>query len=331
MKRAVAVLWLVGLAIAVALVVWQGAAEIWSALSRAGWGLLAVCSFYPIALVVDTECWRLLLPAASRPSFASMLAPRWICDAVNGLLPSLQVGGDFVRARLLTLRGVPGVDAGAGVVADITAGIVTEILFTLMGIGLLLRHGGAGRTAFVALAGLLLFTALALSFYLAQHGGFFRRASRLLERFIRVGDWEPVVGGAEALDAAVIATYKRRPEFVRASLWRMAGWFAGALEVWLALYFLGHPVGLGDTLMLESLGQAIRHAAFVIPGALGVQEGGFVLLGTAAGLGPETGLALSLIKRIRELLLGLPGLLAWQAIEGRHFFRRRGRSVKNAG
>ncbi len=326
MKRAVAVLGFAGLAIVVALVVRQGAAEIWSALSRAGWGLLAVCAFYPIALVADTECWRLLLPAASRPPFTAMLAPRWICDAVNGLLPSMQVGGDFVRARLLTLRGVPGVDSGAGVVADITAGIVTEILFTLMGIGLLLRHDGTGRTVFAALAGLLLFTALALAFYLAQHGGLFRRTSRLLERLVRVGDWEPVVGGAEALDAAVIATYRRRPEFVLASLWRMAGWFAGALEVWLALYFLGHPVGLGETLMLESLGQAVRHAAFMIPGALGAQEGGFVLLGAAAGLGPETGLALSLMKRIRELLIGLPGLLAWQAIEGRHFFRRRTRA-----
>lgn len=327
MKRAAAILWLAGIALLVALVAWQGAAEVWSGLARAGWGLLAVCAFYPIALIVDTECWRLLLPGASRPPFAVLLAPRWICDAVNGLLPSAQIGGDVVRARLLTLRGVPGVDAGASVVADITAGVVTEILFTLLGIGLLIRHDGAGRTALAATTGVLLFTVLLVAFYMAQHGGLFRRLARLLERLVRIGDWSPVVGGAEALDAAVIATYRRRREFVRACFWRMAGWFAGTLEVWLALYFLDRPIGLAEALMLESLGQAIRHAAFVIPGALGVQEGGFILLGAVAGLGPDTGLALSLMKRIRELLLGLPALLVWQMIEGRHFFRRRTRAI----
>jgi len=327
MRRAAAVLWLAGIALLAALVAWQGAAEVWSGLARAGWGLLAVCAFYPIALIVDTECWRLLLPGASRPAFAVLMAPRWISDAVNGLLPSAQIGGDVVRARLLTLRGVPGVDAGASVVADITAGVLTEILFTLMGIGLLIRHDGAGRTALAATVGVLLFAVLLLAFYMAQHGGLFRRLARLLERLVRIGDWSPVVGGAEALDAAVIATYRRRREFVRACIWRMAGWFAGTLEVWLALYFLDRPIGLAEALMLESLGQAIRHAAFVIPGALGVQEGGFILLGAVAGLGPDTGLALSLMKRIRELLLGLPALLVWQMIEGRHFFRRRTRAT----
>ena len=60
---------------------------------------------------------------------------------------------------------------------------------------------------------------------------------------------------------------------------------------------------------MESLGQAIRGAAFAIPGALGVQEGGYLLLAPLVGLPPDAGLALSLAKRARELLLGLPGLL----------------------
>ena len=64
--------------------------------------------------------------------------------------------------------------------------------------------------------------------------------------------------------------------------------------------------------MLESLGQAVRAGAFAVPGALGVQEGGYVMLGRVVGLGPETALALSLAKRVRELVLGIPGLIAWQ-------------------
>jgi hypothetical protein len=42
-----------------------------------------------------------------------------------------------------------------------------------------------------------------------------------------------------------------------------------------------------------------------------VQEGGYLLLAPVAGLPPEACLALSLAKRARELLLGLPGLVYW--------------------
>jgi len=62
-------------------------------------------------------------------------------------------------------------------------------------------------------------------------------------------------------------------------------------------------------LLLESLGQAIRGAAFAIPGSLGVQEGGYLLLAPLVGLPPDAALALSLAKRAREIVLGLPGLV----------------------
>ena len=104
---------------------------------------------------------------------------------------------------------------------------------------------------------------------------------------------------------------------LRCLAWRLVGWFVGIGEVWLALYFLGQPVGLDEALMLEALGQAIRGAAFAIPGALGVQEGGFALLAPLVGLSMETGVAISLVKRVRELTLGVPGLMAWQVAESR--------------
>ena len=68
-------------------------------------------------------------------------------------------------------------------------------------------------------------------------------------------------------------------------------------------------------LILESLSTAVRSGAFAVPGALGVQEGGFVLLGPMVGVSAETALALSLVKRFRELLVGCGGLLAWMTLE----------------
>jgi len=106
-----------------------------------------------------------------------------------------------------------------------------------------------------------------------------------------------------------------------ATTWRFLAWVAGVGEVWLALYFLGHPVTLVEALMLESLGQAIKNMAFTIPGALGVQEGGYMLLVAILGIPPEVGLTLSLVKRVRQLLLGIPAVIAFQISEGRHFLR----------
>jgi hypothetical protein len=97
----------------------------------------------------------------------------------------------------------------------------------------------------------------------------------------------------------------------------MAGWLIGTLEILIALALMGHPVGLTEAIILESLTNAIRGAAFVVPGGFGVQEGGLVLLGHLMGLAPETALALSLVKRVPDLVLGLPGLLAWHWLEVR--------------
>ncbi|MGA9369175.1 MAG: lysylphosphatidylglycerol synthase domain-containing protein, partial [Steroidobacteraceae bacterium] len=104
-------------------------------------------------------------------------------------------------------------------------------------------------------------------------------------------------------------TYRRGKRAAASFALSLTGWLVGTGEVYLALRLLGSPVDWRDALLLESLGQAIRGAAFAIPGALGVQEGGYLLLAPFAGLAPHAALALSFAKRAREILLGIPGLI----------------------
>jgi hypothetical protein len=73
--------------------------------------------------------------------------------------------------------------------------------------------------------------------------------------------------------------------------------------------------------VVESLVFGLRTAAFFIPGAWGVQEAGYILVGSAFGLAPETMLALTLVKRARELVVGVPVLIVGQALSA---FRPRG-------
>jgi uncharacterized membrane protein YbhN (UPF0104 family) len=130
-----------------------------------------------------------------------------------------------------------------------------------------------------------------------------------VRRFSRKRDWSQWVVQAQAIDLAVLGTYRRNGPVTASFVLSLVGWIVGTGEVFLIARLLGTPVSWRDAFVLESLGQAIRGAGFAIPGALGVQEGGYLLLAPLAGLAPDAALALSLAKRARELLLGLPGLL----------------------
>jgi len=97
---------------------------------------------------------------------------------------------------------------------------------------------------------------------------------------------------------------------------------ASAIEIWIALRLAGTPLAFSAVIVIESLLYAIRTVAFAIPNAVGVQEGAYIVLGAAFGLTPEMALALSLLKRARDLAIGLPALGVWQAVEGGRLWRR---------
>ncbi|MGH8261109.1 MAG: lysylphosphatidylglycerol synthase domain-containing protein, partial [Steroidobacteraceae bacterium] len=173
------------------------------------------------------------------------------------------------------------------------------------------RAAGHGRLGLVPalLAASAVLVLILVSFYLVQRRGLFGRIARVLARFAGKRDWSRLASRAAEIDQAIERMYRRGRPAAASFLLSLAGWVVGTGEVLIALRLLGSPVGWLDALMLESLGQAIRGAAFAVPGALGVQEGGYLLLAPLAGLTPDAALALSLAKRARELLLAVPGLL----------------------
>ena len=300
-----------GLVLFVAVLANQGVRDVSAALAAAGPGLLVVALFHLAPMLGDALGWRALFSSPVRPPVSLMLFARWIGESVNGLLPVLQVGGNVAKARVLVRRGVPGAVAGATVVVDVTLVVATQVVFTLVGIALLLAHLGFTRLTLVAAAGAALTTALLAVTLVLQRSSPFTLLARLSGR-IAGADRQALTAGAAAIDAGVVDLYRDRRPILASAAWHLVAWFVGAGEVWLALTFLGHPVPLHTAVLLESLGQAVRTGFFLVPGALGVQEGGFVLHGRALGLAPDTALALSLTRRVRDVALGLPGLAAWQ-------------------
>jgi len=133
-----------------------------------------------------------------------------------------------------------------------------------------------------------------------------------------------VLGEAQTprVEERIRLLYARRGPLVAALLVHTAAWLAGIGEAAIGLAMMGIPVSLATLIVLESAIFAIRNAAFFVPAAAGVQEGSYAVIGAALGIPPEFGLALSLLKRGRELILGTLALAAWHAVEGRALWRR---------
>jgi uncharacterized membrane protein YbhN (UPF0104 family) len=124
-----------------------------------------------------------------------------------------------------------------------------------------------------------------------------------------------LVGNATVLDREVVARYRDRKRLSMCAGWRLIGWLWGSAEIWLAFWLLGHPIGVAEAVVLESLGQAVRSVGFLLPGGLGAQESGIVAAGIMLGIDPDLALAVALIKRARELAYGVPGLIAWSVVD----------------
>jgi putative membrane protein len=313
-----------GLVLLVYLIVDSGAAEVAHAMLVVGWGLLPIALYHLVPLLLSTLSWRELLPVSSRPDFISLVWIRWIRESINSLLPVAGVGGDFASARLIHLRGVPGTQAAASMVVDTTVGVATQLVFVITGVMLLVFRStdhAALLVAWSTLIGTGAFIVVIATFVLVQHRSMFDKFAKLAQRLLPT-DWlAGFAGSASTIDDAVVAGYRSGLSFWRANLLRLVGWVAGAGEIWLVMHFLGQPFEMVDAFILESITSGVRAAAFMVPGALGALEGSFVLLGALFGLPAETALAISLSKRVRELVLGLPGLFVWHWVEGHYLLR----------
>ena len=310
----------VGLALAIALIGYFGFGSVWSAFEAIGWGAVLVALVRSVETSGAGVAWALLLPAAGRPPLRIFALLRWIRESINCLLPVAQVGGDLIGARLLTFWGPAGGQAGASVIVDLFVQTLTQFIFTLVGVALLIAYTGDTALARWVLVGLAIMTPALIGFFAAQRFGGFKLVERLFARLAQNPKWA-ALGGITSLNDCLQAIYRRRLALLCAILLHLVIWFAGVWEIDFALRFMGHELPYWQVLVIESLAQAVRGAAFVVPGAIGVQEGGFVALCAIFGIPAPTAIALSLVKRLPEVALGIPGLLIWQGLEGRRLLR----------
>jgi putative membrane protein len=316
---------LLGLALLITLVIRADFHAILHTLHSGGWPLLWLMPYRALYFALYAVGWLVLLrpyDSAQRAGFGYLFWVTSVREAVDRLLPVASVGGSVVGIRMVRWRGLAAAPVAATVIVEIVLTLIALYLFTAVGLLMLLELGAAGREYHrLLLAFLLTLPVPVVSALLLRYGSAFGR----LQRFLR-----PLVGEsamseqAAALDRELRACMRRGWRLLLAGALQFAAFISGSFEIWFALRLFGHEVSFGAALVLESMTQAVRHLAFVVPAGIGVQEAGLVVFGQALGMGGELALAVSMAKRMREVLCGLPALLSWQWVEGR---RLRGLAV----
>lgn len=318
---------IVGLLLLLALLLWQGAMEVLTLLLSSGWLLLLLPLVWCPTLLPATQGWRQLFQPGHVPPFSRALAALWMGRAVNNLLPVASLGGEVVKARLLFLWGASGKRAAASVMVDKVAQALALACWGLLGVLLLLRRPGNEEFAFYAAVGFAMLAAGIFGFILAQRagllGGMARVGQKLAGKMMNGDAWEGMAVSASEVDGIVRDLYAKPKKILLATGWRLLGLALHTVELWLACWLLGHPIGWSEALLLRSLTAAVSDIAFIIPNAYGAQEGAFIVVGALLGISPELALALSLALRLRDLAFDPVGLLALHHIESRRYFARR--------
>jgi putative membrane protein len=300
-----------GIAVAIACVLSFDTAGIMTGLTAVGWSGAAGLSIYrllPIALCA--VAWFALQPRRG-VSVGAFVAARLARDGVANVVAIVPAGGEIIGARMLALAGqAPGM-AAAAAIADVTVETASQVVFSLLGALALIAIVPVAESGRWALAAVLLSLPAVVGVLVIHQPRVMGWLQKLAYRAVADSAWAAWLDG-EGLSVALASIYRGRRRMAAGFGLHILAWLIGTGEAWLALQLMGSPLPILAVVALEAAIFAVRGVAFAVPWAAGVQEGSYLAIGVALGLSPEMALTLSLVKRVPDLLTGLPGLALWR-------------------
>lgn len=316
MKIGVIAAALVGLALFIWLLFHIGVESIWQAVASVGVGGFVLLTAAGVAVVALLGTgWMALIPGAGARDFITFAIGRQTRDSAGDILPFSQLGGIVIGARAVILRGIKPPLAFASAIADVTTELMAQIVFILIGIALCIAQLRASEATAPYVDGLILGTLLLVpgiaAFVVLQQRGS-KMAESLAGRFLPAA-----LKHTAAFSEQMRAMYDSPARLAISSTIHLLSWIAAAGLIWLSVRLIGFKLDFFSCVAIEALLAALRSATVFVPAAIGVQEAGYAALMPLFGLGPEVGLAVSLLKRARDIVVGVPVLLLWQAVEGR--------------
>jgi Lysylphosphatidylglycerol synthase TM region len=303
--------------IAIAFYVWflthYGPGQVIGYVRMAGWGLALTISLEAFARIANTLGWRVTIedyPPKLR--FVELFAARIGGEAVDYVTPSAQLGGQFVMAVDVREKLRMPVGLATVVVASL-AEAIGQIAFMSIALVVSLRLIPVAANLYWSIvAGFTMAVALAGGFLFVQMKQPFSHLWRVATKLdIKRINTDEIRESAEEADAILLDFYARhRMRFAASCLCYAAAWSLGPLEIYILLKLLHQPASLQIVLLVEAVGLLIERVTFLIPAKLVSQEGGKALILGMLGYPPGIGFVVGFLRRIKEMVWVLFGLLA---------------------
>ena len=283
--------------------------DTWSGITGAN---AAFVLFYVLSCGWDVAGWKLLFPAEvrSKTGFWGLFMIRLVGEAMNGVTPFVDIGGEPVKLALVSSRyGLSRRFALASVVMARSALMFSEVAFWVLGLLIIARSQHLPPSLqlpvwITLIAMMAVCSALALG---QRFGGIFGGLAKLFG--VAGAKWGDA---AKDVDRDIAEFYK--PGDTRLALsfvLHFIGWVVGGGEMWLIFRILGAPITLAEGIALEAFIQLAKTASFFIPGSLGAQEAAMGLIAQGMGVHPGVGVAASLMKRFRQMAWTVVGFALW--------------------
>lgn len=316
MKKLPIALALIGLLFGTVLIGWFGYGRVLAGIQRVGWSEFALIVGWQLLLfVVLGLAWDAITPSHKLSQAIVFIWGRMVRDSSANCLPFSQVGGFVFGARASMLHGVSWSLATASTVVDVTAEFLAQLAFTAIGLGFLLARAPSSAFVVPVEVGLSLAVMAGAALIWLQQGAaplFARLGQRIAGRW-----FQDAQDRVEVLRAELGLIYGHTTRLAIGFIVHLLGWIGTGVAGWITYRSLGVPLDFDDALAIEALLSAMAAAAFLVPVNAGVQEAGYAGLGAIFGVPPELSLGVSLVRRARDLTVGVPTLLIWQFFEMR--------------
>lgn len=320
MLKAVRLLLLVGGAALAVYVFREHASTVQQSLAQVGWGFLIYLLGSLSIFLLDTWAWRVVFVGNHAPvSFMRVFWVQRAGEAANKVTPLASMGGEPLKAYLMTRDGTSMRDAIASVAIAKNVMTLAQIAFIFVGVALsiqLVPGKNALFLGFAAFPGAIL-TAIVITAIIDLRLRWLRKKS---------GGELPQDGRERKSRFSVIVEmwsqiadyfYTHPREASLSFVLFFLGWAAGALEMLAGAYVLNFPLSVTEAIAFEALIVSVNMATFLIPANVGTQEGGYVSLAPLLGVGAPHALALAVLRRCRDVLWIGFGLLYLALTEGK--------------
>lgn len=302
------------------LILVTGPAVLLADLRAIGWALGLVIVLELMVDAANTMGWRYTFPPHERRvSFASLFLVRLAGTAFNQVLPAATLGGEPIKAMLLR----PALPLSSTLASVVTAKLtysLAQAIFVLGGFAVAFRLLDLPAVFLRALVIALLLMLLGLAgFHWLQRRGLFAGAARVSHALGLPKHWlERVERAASSLDAHIRDFHVSRPrDFALSIAWHLTGLACGVVQVYVLLCWLDLPADPVKCFAIEAFALLVQAATFFVPGGIGVQEGGKVLIFTALGLPAKAGLSVGVAFRLNQIVGIALGLASYAFLQSR--------------